>query len=83
MDHGKGRLKEVISILGKMTMSIIKTSECMNKHQLLQELLLCYLLHNGANKQEYEGEVEDVTYLDSHKKPIKLPRYLKKVSFAN
>lgn len=83
MDHGKCRLTEVISIPGKMTMSVIKkkTSEYMNKHQLIQELLLHYLLHNGTNKQECEGELEDVR--DSHKKPTKLPRYLKKVSFAN
>lgn len=41
-DHAKCRLKDVISIPGKMMMCIIKvkTSEYVNKHQLIQELLL-------------------------------------------
>lgn len=59
----------MVSIPGKMTVSIIKKkiSEYMTKHHLSQEN---NLLYNGANKRVYEGEPEDITHLDFQKSQL-------------
>lgn len=47
----------------------------------VRESCFTNLLYNGANKQVYEGDPEDISGLS--KKSIKLTEDLKNVSFAN